>query len=147
MQPRVITESVTNFLRRGQLTNFPFGTNRETVITMLGHTTWTAERPVVNETVILKYDKTELYFGGERVDELCAVQITYSLRAPKHQLVMDYGELNQPLNYDQTKDFLKSNEITFQEIMYGETRVIKTEGQILLYFLDDNKLLKFGRFL
>jgi hypothetical protein len=146
------TETIIEFLRTGELTNFPFGTGWKTIISTLGDNPgWTVmlsrkdKRPA-----IIKYDQTEFYFNEQVNQELYGVLVTYSQPADKKGLDMDYDSLKRNLNYRQVIDFLTRHHISFEE-RFSEydtnDKVIKTIGQVIFYFSDDKKLQKFGRFL
>lgn len=146
------TERIIEFLKVGELTNFPFGTHREIITDQLGDSPgWTVaisrkdKRPA-----IMKYDQTEFYFNAEAKQKLRGVQVTYSQPADKKGFDMDYDDLRQSLTYQQTIDFLIRNNISFEEELseYDKNdKIIKTSGQIIFYFTDNERLQKFGRFL
>ncbi len=140
------------FLRTGELTNFPFGTDRQTITHHLGtNPDWTVtisrkdKRPA-----IIKYGLTEFYFNAQVHQKLRGVQITYSQPADKKGFDMDYGDFRQNLTYRQTIDFLIRNDIPFEEGFSeydSNDKIIKTSGQVIFYFTDNKTLQKFGRFL
>jgi len=145
-------EHIIEFLRTGELTHFPFGTELQVIMDALGDNPgWTVaisrkdKRPA-----IIKYDHTEFYFNAQSKQKLCGLQITYSQAADKKGLDMDYSELGQKIGYVQTMDFLAKHNISFEETVseYDDSdHIIKTSHQIIFYFTDDNTLQKFGRFL
>lgn len=146
------TEKIIEFLRTGELTNFPFGTDRKTITDTLGDNPgWTVtvsrkdKRPA-----IIKYDQTEFYFNEQVNQKLRGVLITYSQAADKKAFDMDYGDFRCSLDYQQVTDFLTKHHISFKEepSEYDTCdQVIKTSGQVIFYFSDDKALQKFGRFL
>ncbi len=148
----MITETIIEFLRAGELTNFAFGTDRQTITDQLGdNPDWTVaisrkdKRPA-----IIKYGLTEFYFNAQVHQKLCGVQITYSQPADKHGFDMEYGDLRQSLTYRQTIDFLIRHDIPFEEGLSeydNNDKIIKTGGQVIFYFTDNKTLQKFGRFL
>lgn len=145
------TEDIIEFLRTGELTNFPLGTAPEKVIAMLGDNIgWTVPISRKDKRLgLIKYDRTEFYFNNQDNQKLFGVQVTYSQPADKKGLEMDYSELINELSYEQIKAFLARNKISFEETISEydkETRVIKTQGQVIFSFSDDNRLEKFGRF-
>lgn len=148
----MIREKITEFLRTGELTNFPFGTYRQAITDQLGdNPDWTVaisrkdKRPA-----IIKYGFTEFYFNALRNQTLCGVQVTYSQPADEKEFDMDYSELRESLSYRQVMDFLTKHHIPFKE-KYSEydpdDRILKTGGQVIFYFTDNQTLQKFGRFL
>ncbi len=145
-------EKISEFLRTGRLTNFPFGTNLKTITDTLGdNPDWTVaisrkdKRPA-----IVKYDQTELYFNKQVSQELRGVLITYSQPADKKAFDMDYADFRDRPDYQQVMDFLTRHHIAFKEERSeydASDQVIITSGQVIFYFSDDKTLQKFGRFL
>lgn len=148
----MVKENIIDFLRTGELTNFPFGSDRQTILDKLGNNPdWIVtiskkdKRPA-----LIKYDQTEFYFNRQDNQRLYGVQVTYSQPADKKGLHMEYGDLRQALDYGQTKDFLTRNNVPFIETSSDfdtGTQVIKTQGQVSFFFSDENRLEKFGRFI
>lgn len=146
------TEKISEFLRTGGLTNFPFGTDLKTITDTLGDNPgWTVaisrkdKRPA-----IVKYDQTELYFDEQVNQKLRGVLITYSQPADKKAFDMDYSDFRRRLNDEQVMDFLTRHHISFKEECSAydmNDQVIKTSGEVIFYFSDDKTLQKFGRFL
>ena len=148
------TEDIIEFLRNGELSNFPFGTDLDKITNDLGDNLgWTVQLSRKDKRpALIKYDMTEFYFDDQDTQKLCGVRVTYSQSADKKGLEMNYSDLRRQLSYDETKNFLSGSNIPFEEATSeydGETRVrvIRTLGQVTFYFLDDNSLDKFGRFL
>lgn len=83
-----MTENIIEFLRTSELTNFPFGTEQQTVIDKLGDNPgWTVAISRKDKRLaLIKYDRTEFYFNGQENQKLCGVQVTYSQPADKKGL-------------------------------------------------------------
>lgn len=148
----MISENIITFLKNGELTNFPFGTLQETVIECLGENhKWTLSLSKRDKRpAMVKYDKTEFYFNNHEIQKLCGIQITYSQTADKKKLEMDYNDFRHPIDVEKTKAILTDNHIEFQEGFWEfdqETKIIKTEGEIVLYFSDENRLEKLSKFI
>ncbi len=147
----MIHENIFVFLRTGELSNFKFGMDQKTIISILGETSWTI--PVSTKDrrhALIKYDIIEFYFNASESQSLYAVQITYSEPGNKNNLNIDYKNLDKPLRYSEIKDLLNKNSISFEEKESDYDRsdnVIETQGNVTFYFDSENKVQKFGRFI
>lgn len=145
-------EDILHFLRHGQLAHIKMGMSLKEVENLLGQNPgWKV--PISRKDKrpsLIKYDRTEFYFGHEEIQPLYGIQITYSQPADVQKLQMDYRELVKAPNRNGLKDFLNSNKIPFQEITspYDPSdQIFALESNILFFFDEDENLQKFGRFL
>lgn len=148
----MVKEHIISFLRTGQLENFPFGTYLETVLVTLGDNKEFAVAISKKDKrcALVKYDCIEFYFTTEEKQRLYGVQATYSLPAEPKGLLVDYAALLNPLNINQTKQFLNQHNISFFSAVHGSAeydgQLSTTEG-VTFYFDDNGQLEKFGRFI
>lgn len=141
------TEDIIDFLKTGELTSFPFGTDLLNVTSSLGENEgWSVPIGGKDKRAgLIKYDQTEFYFDSNDIQRLWGVQVTYSEPADKRNFEMNYRELRKEINYDQVKAFLVAHKVSFTE--FDEDKVIKTEGEVIFRFWDDNTVAKLGRFI
>jgi hypothetical protein len=145
-------EDILAFLRSGQLSNFPMGTELKAILNELGENRgWTL--PISRKDkrpALIKYGQVEFYFTASEFQKLSGVQITYTSKADSRLFILDCGELKGDLDCDVVKSYLTDNKIAFTEaISSGEkdSLLLTTEGQVDLIFSDSNGLEKIGRFL
>ncbi|GGG26187.1 hypothetical protein [Pontibacter amylolyticus] len=134
----------------GILSDFPFGTLRESVTAKLGEPDCVIEN---EESSMIRYDYIEFHFIhlNENVKKLDGIVII-----PKHEtdsperISIDCDWFNSNLNYEQTMRNLTSIGINFKETVSEadkEEKVIKTSGNVsFLFFPDDHKICKAGKF-
>ena len=146
----MIIENTIDFIRTGQLINFPYGIEKRKVITLLGET---EERIDNKESSMLKYDRTEFYFYHHEsgIKYLTGIVIQpIPIPANKGNLKMDYSWLTKKLKFSNAKNQLKLEHIEFNEIIDrdNDSLVLRTEGKVeLLFFRDDNLICKVGRYI
>ena len=148
----MIKEDILYFLRHGELNHIKMGMSLKEVENLLGQNPgWKV--PISRKDKrpsLIKYDRTEFYFGHEEIQALYGIQITYSQPANIQKLQMDYQELVKAPGRNGLKDFLISNKIPFQETPspYDPSdQILALETDILFFFDEEEELQKFGRFL
>ena len=149
-------ESINDFLITGELKTAPFGTEKESVIKMFGKSdhVWTKEDEP-KEITIIRYGITEFYFQEPNDNKyLDGVLIQPRLNSVDNlNFKIDLNWVKPNMIYKEIIDILNQHHINYKELTdeIGQN-VIKTEGEVVFYFLDDikntaeRKLDKFGRF-
>ncbi|MGB1243266.1 MAG: hypothetical protein ACPG49_12135 [Chitinophagales bacterium] len=151
----MLKENIIDFLKTGELTNFPFGISLTIVFSILGETKWTIPISRKDRRIaVAKYGQIEFYFDYGFPQKLHGIKVIYSemgkkgiiqrFEGEKGRMKVNYQRFEGEVSYTETKKILFEHDIDFQEDRNGQ--IIFTEKGVVFYFDENDFLQTFQRF-
>jgi len=144
-------ENILHFLKKGRLEHIPFGMELEALVSRLGPAECTETVGKKDSRLqLLKYDRIEFHFSTGERQLLRGIQVTHLKPCAAFMLKLDHGEIDRSARYEEVKETLEDNEITFRESYSASdlnAPVMITDTGITFYFSEGGLIEKYGRFL
>jgi len=151
-----MTVDISGFVKHGCFSEIPYGISRNDFLILMGDCECTVKSAKKNVyPSIYKYGIVEFYYGDKKNGTLYGILVQpNSYPCEEGNVIFSYTgiDMESPLTYAQTIEYLNKNKVHFNENQDGH--ILTTDSGVDFFFheestplFDEYELIKFGSFI